>query len=212
METIELTKKGHDDVVAYACGKCGTVAATATHADRCCVPHTCSVCGGPTERSWLKCRECRDKESTAKDQQLYDAATKVPLSDYDHEYVCLHPYGDETSYRLVDDVVTDNEEAPDDAEHVDWAWACSVLPWPRLNAQDMMEAALEDEHPEDAIEWLDIDELQKLLDHWMDAQPQGQFYIVDTSRIVLFPDAVDPVTPTETADPEPQPSESDGAS
>jgi hypothetical protein len=179
---LELTLKGTDDVVAVACGECRRVAHQRVLAEQCCLPHICSACGERCkEMGWTMCKPCREKKRAAKDQKLYDDAVKVPYAEYDHEQVCREPYGGEDEYMLADEWDTQEQGR-------NWAWACRPLPWPRLDVRDILYAALEDNFPEGAVDWLDGEALQKAFDDWLAAQGESTCFMADHTRVVVFPE------------------------
>ena len=180
---VELTVAGTTKVVAFACGACRIVAPSRPLAISCCAPRACETCGAEPPARWLKCAPCRARLDAERERALFDAATKVPLAEYDHEMVCTEPYGGDDSY-----VAT--EDWDDEGEEQDWAWACVPLPWPRLDADDILYSALEGDFPEDARERLDATGLQKLLDEWIAAQGDSRCYIADRTRVVVFPPTI----------------------
>lgn len=189
MNPIELTRRGSDEVLAYACGKCGAILApakalglgTLSLADieqrvaACCAPPVCRLCGKPAEH-WVSCNACRKEEHRAKIQKLLDDAVHVALADYDCEMVSLDPWGTEDSYLSIDDAAEDDRR---------WAWACDRMSWPKLDASEFLESHLDD-YCEDAIDWLDVDALQKLFDGWLEAQGPGRCFQADHRRIVVL--------------------------
>lgn len=176
-EPIELTRRGSDEVVAYACGTCGNVHQDIRIARHCHIPHTCA-CGAECERHYIICPACMSRDRTARETKRIAGAARVPLAEYDFEYVWFD--GNENGTH-VDDAP---EEAAERGET--FAWACYRSAWPHIDATDLIESAFEDYH--DAVrERLPVSTLQKLLDEWIASLGECTAYQQDDKRIVDLP-------------------------
>lgn len=177
MKPFTLTGTSPDGHVGevWACGECMRTAYDEGAATTCCEPYKCKECGVLTERFWTICKGCRKAKDDAQEQKLIEAATVVQYADYDHGYVCI---GDD-SFQDVDDWEMDGEPA--------WAWACKPAEKLRLDAVHVLEGPLQEYH-EDAIDSLDVDGLQKLLDDWCEAQHRmTTWFQEDRTRRVVLP-------------------------
>lgn len=174
---IPLCRQGSDEVIAYACGKCGVVTSSVlTHGDEealrlakdHCGPWWCPKCG--EEKTRFNCWSCINAARQERDKQLLEEAEDVttsysgPVSD-DNDHFWSSP-----------------DEAACDINLPAWLYACTVSRL-SLDASYILESALE-EHHEDAWEQLlGEDELQKLLDAWCEKQTM-ETWLTDYSRKV----------------------------
>lgn len=175
---IELCKRGTDEIVAYACGKCGVVVSSPlAHGDRAyeiadehCGPWTCEKCGSEKESRYV-CRACLNEGYNAQHEKTLAEATDVT--------------------ETYADMVSDNndrfwpspDDASDDVDEPTWLFACTEERGLKLDAFDILCSVLEDRH-EDAIEEVDYGGLQKILDEWC-AKQTIVTYWPDTTRKVL---------------------------
>lgn len=188
MNPIELVRRGTDDVIALACGACGTVQGLSNPllgrhlAEQCCTLATCA-CGATCERYRTTCAACVAREDETREAAAIAKATRVSLADYLAEtgadaMVCTERLGGGEHYTH-----------PDDCDEP-WAWACTRMAWPILDAVSIAEGLCEEaEAYEGAIERLDTDSLQTVLDAWQATQADGPGWMVDPSRIVLLSEA-----------------------
>jgi len=169
MNEFQLLNGNTQAVVAYACGKCGTVhsptryhgtpdvcmGAAQSSAEKCCLPDKCDKCGGESPRHWLRCDSCRNREEAEKEAKKEANAKRVSLANYSEDHVWI---GDELV--SVDDV----EDMAEDGD-LGVMWAVTAERGITLSAYDILESACDDLH-EDAINDLDVDSLQVALDAW----------------------------------------------
>ena len=101
MNPNELVFRGTDEVVAVACGKCGTVYSTKMSAERaimmatdCCDPH-CSECRAPCRRGWTFCDACRDKKRVELESARFAKAKKIALGQWSDPYLFVDGAPDE---------------------------------------------------------------------------------------------------------------------
>lgn len=158
----------------WVCSKCRHTCLNEQVARECC-DHRCHECNEPADRPWLKCQSCRDKDAARNAQARYDRAAKVSLLDYEHEYVVLD--GDETGRSVEEWLDMDPEDRPE------WAWSVSNIGLPQIDARDVVN--LDDFH-EDAHEDLNYDDLQAVLNTWVDRQNQNLTWYQQDGRIVLL--------------------------
>lgn len=190
---IELCKRGTDEVIAYACPKCGVVAGSVrTHGDsarelaeRHCGPWTCRVCGGEHDWSYQTiCRDCwrasQAERSAACDTKRYEAAAKVPAASYDGWV----SNGDEGFWPSVGDAIDEYEDSG--AVVPAWLWTCERVPL-RMHADQIIESALEDHHEDaaDNISGADEARLQATLDAWCESVGVESWQ-TDYSRVVVL--------------------------
>jgi hypothetical protein len=187
-DPIALCKKGSDEVVAYACGKCGVVAASVlTHGEAAlqeavehCGPWFCDKCGSE-KRSRFNCWHCIDVGVKEREREQMDKAVDVTTT-YDGP---VHD-GDDAFWSSPD-------AASDDIDGPTWMYACDELRL-SLDASRILEMALEGEHHEDAYEHIVGEkELQEFLDSWC-AKQTLVTWISDTSRkVYVIPSSWEPV-------------------
>lgn len=177
-DPIELTVRGKDEVIAFACGKCHIVASSpkqyvgddaveqARESARLhCGPWLCA-CGAGRDRYASKCRACRDVEADTRSAEQTAAALakakRVAIDAYDVAMV----YDDDASEYLWVDTLRDRIADGDAPSHV---FGCTEVRF-RLDAEDVITSELESgDHHEGAGEWLEkgaTEALQKALDEW----------------------------------------------
>jgi hypothetical protein len=174
IEPHEVIVKGRGLVLGYACPKCrvfhsaaiytckweDAVVASRESAMGCC-DRKCEDCGnGVDEKHYAVCAECRLKRDATREFAAFNAAQKIPES----EYVGWLSFGN--------DVFCNEDELADHCtqNEIDWpawVWACSKVEF-RIDADDIIENALQ-EHYDGASSQVrreDETELQTLLDTW----------------------------------------------
>lgn len=169
MNTITLVKQGGSEAVAYACGGCGVVFSLTNpdDAERCCRPTLCA-CGAETRRHWLACDDCRQKADETKEVARRAAATVVEWGDF---MVC-----DARNDRWY----TDADEIGD----TDYGYA-SIPFGLHIDADDIVESALEDHHEDAGVADDLMAELRTFLAGWCD-RANVVSYDPDYSRVVLL--------------------------
>ena len=171
-DPIELCKRGTAEIVAYACGTCGSVVgSTLVHGDAAhaiaathCGPWICRVCG--VEHDWSHqtiCHDCwaksRAEREAERDAKCFATATKLSAAEYDGWV----SDGDEGFWSSVEDAL----------DHYD----------------GVIEHALED-HYEDAADQIDdtdVARLQVALDAWCESIGI-ESWETDYSRAVRLPE------------------------
>jgi len=195
MDPIELCKRGSDEIVAYACSKCGTVVGSARqHGDAArevaathCGPWICRVCG--VEHDWSHqtiCHDCwaksRAEREAERDAKCFATATKLSAAEYDGWV----SDGDEGFWSSVEDAI-DHYDG-EDLDCPEWLWACRRVPL-HADADGVIEHALED-HYEDAADQIDdtdVARLQVALDAWCESIGI-ESWETDYSRAVRLPE------------------------
>jgi hypothetical protein len=203
MKVSELVdKKNGEEVLAVACGKCGrhwsTQAPDARRiAEECCKPRICECGEEITDGSYTLCASCRSGRRDKAEAARFERAKKVKFDDYDGPFVYSdrldgEGYHDiDSFYSILEDMKL--EERPK------YVWACKPMPTPRPGALDIMERLLADYH-EEAVEQVDIDGLQELLDGWAAKQPQELSYEADYAMAVLLDDLLVEIAKKEDED------------
>jgi hypothetical protein len=203
-DPFELTIKGRDEPIGYACPKCGAVflvnkssnerlyesgrkrkqEEAASHCVKDC------PCGKPIEDSYrLRCRACRDQMEADRERALFEKSTKLAIEQYDGPlYWEGHCGGMGDGYfGDVDDLLDYCElEGVDVPEYV---WACTRHDL-RLDADCIVEHAVSDMY-EDAYDHVGqkaIDVLQAYLDAWC-KEVAIVSWSSDTSRSILLREA-----------------------
>jgi len=174
----------------WACGNCRYVRHEEADAERCCTPpiYPCrGGCGATVPYTQGECPACARARINKEEADDYEKAEKVPVLKYDGEHVCLLG----GTYKSVEDVLDDEEE-----DQPAWAWAVTYMGVPRIDAAELMYDKLE-EYYDGASEDLDIEDLQKRIDKWCDAQ-DFTAYIEDRSRVVVFKKEEEDDDPDET--------------
>jgi len=191
---IALVKQTNpDEVVAYACGSCGTVVGTAkSHgsnaqgmAERCCAPPACQQCGAVHDRKHrLFCGPCEVAREAAREARRFAAAEHIPASDYDGPV-----YWDGTGNDGYSPSVADLLDwfADEETEPPAYVWACSVR-HPSLDADDLLEHALDDHHEDCDLDA--VDELRAFVARW-NAQQTDETWDVDVTCAVLLTNEVE---------------------
>jgi hypothetical protein len=189
---IELIRKGFDDgekVVAYACGTCGRVSSKDL-VESCCARRWCD-CGTEIEsKGYTACRECIYKRCEERKEARKAKAEKISPRDYDGPV--WWDEGDQLCSNFddaVDTILDDEENGPLEDQTI---WAC-VSKNIALDASDILEAALEDDHHEDAADNFDQaaeDDLAELLKGWNErwADHVTTWFEDDTRLIVVEPE------------------------
>ena len=180
----------------YACGKCGKCYSPKVYAcaepqaheaaqkaaERCCAPVHCSGCGVEVGRPWTACSSCREKFKLRR-------ATPIPERDYHGPVYSDAVSGDwgegyssdtDALLEVVHDAVAwgDMEEAPV------YCWPCTSRPL-ALNADHMLENAVDDMHEEAMDQIVDADEVFAFVEAWNAKQTCKTWY-PDYSRVVVL--------------------------
>jgi hypothetical protein len=185
-----LVKRGADKPLCYACAKCGSVYSlqNAQCAELCCALKVCGGDGCEVEppKHRIYCKECSAKLDAAKEAKQFEAAEKVPYS----EWKGGHLYSDRLDKyfpgwgEYLEELENECDlECDMDPEPYLWDCICMKL---TMSADDVIEGALGDHH-EDAWDWIsDEKELQELLDKWCAKQNVETFY-PSSNRAVMAP-------------------------
>jgi hypothetical protein len=180
MQPVLLLREGDLEPVAKACGKCGRVYALGDgFVERCCAPVICE-CGAEARKGWTVCDACRHRKSDEKEAARRAAATVV---EWDGNYL----YDAQGDRWFVDE-----SEMLDAAEESGFEYAYASYPKPlTLNAEAIVDSALEDHYEEAEVDPPLVQELQDFLDDWCKRTGIVTYY-PDYSRVVLVPTEAEP--------------------
>lgn len=185
-----------EEVIAYACGKCGEVCAGIGkgpgmfHAEsgfdfakRHCGPWICKTCGEEHDRKHQPtCRKCFDeawaKKCAEKEAKRFEKAEKI--TEYDGLVYCEVASSGDGYFHSVQDLI-DHCEC-EDIDVPSYAWACTAFK-PQINVVDMFEQALDEHH--EGCELDCTEELAKYVEQW-NAKQTGTSWMTDYSRAVLI--------------------------
>lgn len=99
-------------VTWYRCDECGKVYTLEYAANHCCVDRKCEDCGGPVERFYTVCEDCRRKRDEKRERDRWDSAKHVPYSQYDGEMIYCEQ---------LEDFFTDEETLIDRWAEFNWS-------------------------------------------------------------------------------------------
>jgi len=198
---LELTYRGCDDAVAFACAKCGAIAtpgmfgggpharaAAQKMAEEHCAQRFCR-CGAKISKSQTICRECWDGDQRERDERKFGLADKFLASEYGDP---VYWEGHEGS--MGDGYFSNVEEvieycADSDLTLPTYVWACSRLPF-AIDVDMILESAFE-QHFEGARDMLSEEsrqELQQFLQNWCQKQ-NIESWQTDYRRAVILEDS-----------------------
>ena len=174
--------------VAWACGTCGRVHSREA-INTCCAIATCD-CGKEGEQGRVICKACIAKKEAKKFSAQIDKAEKLNPKDYAGP-VFYEPT--EQYYPTIEDAWDniyneDEERLFEDRAGVTF-WACHVEPF-SLDANDIINSALEDYYKDTEINTRACAGLQNLLEEWVSENSGGiESWEQDTSRQIVIPDS-----------------------
>lgn len=191
MDTRELTFKGDDKTVLYACGKCGRIASPGIYlaneekrhaaarraAEECCQPYHCSDCGIETERYYTRCRTCHTRKQLQKATQIEpDHYTGPVCSDANSG-----GWGDGYSSSIEDllDICRDEGQEPPA-----YVFACEARPL-AIDIENLFVNLTEDRHESVADAIVDGEELETFLKAW-NAKQTAIDYMEDRSTVIVL--------------------------
>ncbi|WP_375553352.1 hypothetical protein [Roseovarius mucosus] len=201
MNVKEMVFRGEDETKLYACGKCGLCYSTAIYAatsetahlsarraaERCCAPVHCSGCGVEVGKSWTACASCREKNKLRR-------ATPIPAADWNDpvEVDGMHgEWGDGYSSCPAELLNTWEEEnwveVGPQPQPPAYCWPCTSR-LIRLDAENLLESAVDDMHEDAADQIVDADELVAFIEAWNAKQTCRSWY-PDHSRVVVLDEA-----------------------
>jgi hypothetical protein len=215
---ILVLKDKPDKAVAYACPTCHCVihaaqddpdvdAAVRKHAAEHCV-QVCSACGcvlikkdGATKNYpgyGMRCIACEKKHDQERDQKCFDAAQHLTEEEWEKDACSGVVYLDGEDKYFPDGIdelrewwadFHYNKDKPDELpDFPEYVWVCEENIGVSLDAQQILESALE-EHHEDAIDNVDVDGLQARLDEWCQApENQVRSWEPNFKKLVLLDD------------------------
>lgn len=208
MNPIEVVVKSSGKCVGYVCDACGSfypahaymtpeaaVAESIKQADACCKPKVCGTCQGPNARQYGRgvgtnysveflCDACRDKvwtkEREERQAKAFEKAQKALSSEYDKPVFL--PGSDEGFFMSVDDLT---ERFEDDGEELPtFVWGSREKPL-TLDADGIVESALEDHHEGALVKPSAIEKLQAMLYEWCAEQKVLSYEEDQTVAVIL---------------------------
>jgi len=194
-----VVKDRPEEVVALACAKCGTVYRKTDmgpySAAGCCMPYLCSGCGKelPRKENRTVCRECNEKRREKEEAARVAKAERISWKDYDGEFVYLEGIRSHDDYCPTNDLADTLTDFPAD-KRPKYVWACCEMPLPKPDADDIAEGLTQD-MAESAIEDLDTEGLQKVLDKWWAKQTVHSFE--PDNKIVVLDELLEQVANEE---------------
>jgi hypothetical protein len=194
-EPLEVVVNGRDLVLGYACPICKifhgatiyacrweeAVIASREAAERCC-NRKCEDCEKRVERKhYVVCNDCGRKRDALREQERFDKAQKIPISNYDG-WLCWRgeQFADEGA---LADHCTEN-----DLEWPKWVWACKKIEF-KIDVDTILEHALQDHYEDarDSIPQAAEDKLQAILDEWCAGQGIESWQEDNSRAVILEP-------------------------
>lgn len=186
MKVRELTFRGEDEAVLYACGECGRVFSPKIYActderahhearraaEECCAPRYCA-CGVEIEKPWTACATCRERHSLERAAIVTDYTGPVQS-----DQVSGSEWGDGYSSNVAELLEYCDGDKPA------YCWPCIASPL-RLDLDNILERACDDQHEDASDEIVGADALGKAIDAFNAAQTCVTYYLDRTSVIVL---------------------------
>lgn len=182
MNTLDLVVSGSDKIVAYACGKCKYVKKDKASADKCCLPKEAVIvprcaCGNQLYHSNVKCYTCKE----------FDRLSAAVEVEYDGNMVYYPNVPEGDGYFMFPEDLIDwwNDHQEDnglDNPLPEFAFCTNPMPF-RVDADSMLERALEEHHEDAYASLVDKDVLFKFVHEWAEMQPVIS-YEVDYKRKV----------------------------
>ncbi len=163
-----MNAKFERDQKIYQCRNCERMFATETafeDAEKCCI---CPDCGKPKghKNGNTQCEECMHKswaETKAKKIKKAETVKYNPNLVYHNDNE--HWYHDEDElYSSLEDCLADKEDLPE------YVFVSNKIEGFSLDAYNIVENAVIDIHHEDAVDKIDVNGLQEILDKWCSKQ------------------------------------------
>ncbi len=156
-----------------------------------CCDRRCQDCEAPLgtyrENPYICCKTCLNKRDAKREAQKYEKAAKIPEDEY-CGWISWDTHGDndgffESTDELREYALANGMQIPE------YVYACTEDTIPHLDAWDILESALErDEAYEDAIDGLDVDGLQELLNGWLEHNKLTCYHEDHERAVVLSKD------------------------
>ena len=172
-----LTKNG-DQI--WACGECGSLYTPwgdgdnpLKRAGECCKQNYCS-CGNKIEKGYIgpKCSPCNRFEGNQKrleESEEIESFDGPVFNDSSDQYWSDLGDFEDWAQDLID--VGEEDLLPE------WIYPCTTKGFPKLDAWDLIQSYIEDEHHEDAGDQIEgVEEFQKFLDSWCAKQTLESWY------------------------------------
>lgn len=191
MNAFELYKLDGTATNIFACGKCGIVFGgtywpdAKGAAEKCCGSSVCNRCGAElTHKGYLICRACQIVDTAEKLREDFEKAEKV--TDWDGAF-----YSEPFNKYFFD--MDELEEWLDDYDPKYyggmsapiWLFTCVAAPPCPLDIEDIMERATEDMFEDAADHFTGIDDLQKAIDAFNEANKDVLTYFPNRKKVYL---------------------------
>lgn len=168
----------------WACGECGVIhTGHESNARNCCLLKKCP-CGAEISVHYSKCQTCLSKQyKTEREQKTKDNFDSAELVDNHTGWIYVEGYGSNEGFFPDEDELHDWIAGEDPSPEIpEFAFCCKVNKFKddMLDATDILENALNDYH-EDAIDQIDVESLQEVLDKWM-ANQDLESWDIDYSK------------------------------
>lgn len=191
MNVHELTIKGQNETILYACGECGRIAspgiyltnAETSHAaarraaEECCKPYHCSDCGAAVDRYRTRCGTCFRRARLQKATQIEPHHHTGPVfhPDYDGDW----GEGFSSSIQVLLDYCHDEDLEPPAYVH-----PCTARPL-RIDVEDLFEQLTDERHETAADGIIAARELEEFIGAWNEKQTYHDYVEDHTTVIVL---------------------------
>ncbi|MFC3059649.1 hypothetical protein [Paenirhodobacter populi] len=196
MNVRELTFRGEDKAVLYACGVCGSLFSSKVYAcadelahatarqaaEECCAPCHCA-CGVVIEKYYTACTDCRERHRLERATIITDYTGPVQSDAVTGEW------GE--GYSSDEDTLREYCKGYDEKLPA-YCWPCKASPL-RLDLDSILESALEDQHEDAAEQIVGDDELGAAIDKFNAAQTCITYYPDHTLVIVLDQERFDAI-------------------
>ena len=188
MNARELTFRGSDSPIIYACGQCGSLHSPKVYAGRediahqaarnaaedCCTPRHCA-CGAEIHRYWTVCNPCR----------LRRKLTAATITAEYNGPVYADGVRGEWGEGYSSDIYNLRQSCDDYEDEVPaYCWPCTGKPL-RLDVGDIIETACEEHHEDAADQIVGYDDLRAAIERFNAAQTCVTYY-PDYSRIIIL--------------------------
>jgi hypothetical protein len=200
-EPIELTKRGSDEIVAFACATCHIVAASTKGfggdieaarkaASRHCGPFECATCGAHVRNAYdTACGACSFERDRVREEAQFAKAT--PIDPETYTGMVFDPstrLGDEGFCGSYEEAVQEAHDLDSEDGEVPYVYACVPEGFGTIDAYDLVSNHLEhEEHSQDAYEQvIDLDELNAFLKTWCAKQTAVVSWWPDYSRVLMI--------------------------
>lgn len=194
-EPFPLVIQGSDKPVAFACRECGALFTTYTfgtdlgadlaakHAASMHCYHHCA-CGAELRKSRTKCDACWGQELAEKEKKVFARARKLTIEEYPDNPVFWDGAPGDGLFLSICELLDRCEE--EGLELPQYVWATREVPF-AMNADWLIERALEEQGEGFCYGLANEGELQNLLDVWCAKQDLKNWQPDYTMAVLLHP-------------------------